>query len=384
MRAQSLRKTIGLVNVVLVLAVVGGLVWYFALAKPAAAQNPKSTKWVDDSWKQYEEDRKRVVPAPVYPLKDEKELNEIRRPDIVNDYGVWPYVGAIPIPMPKKDPNLNKPPEPEGIDAIGKPFNVWMIPGRSSLVWKMNSGKLVSAREGQFLTEKADEKDTKGRFKIKAIEMPDPDVQVFSVVYEVYDDPGKPPTAVKKGGPYDLTPKRSTAIQPVKPTTPAGPTPAGTQPGTPGAPPGGPTPPAVAARLPKVEVKWPQPNVAKIEFDDAFVDAVEKRGMDDIVKDVATEDVPGGGGVRFTKIPPESAAAGFEVQQGDKLKSINGTPVHSRAEAINVVKGLPKDIADVVVVIERNAADLVFHIDPRRPNIRGASRAGFEPAMGGK
>ena len=60
---------------------------------------------------------------------------------------------------------------------------------------------------------------------------------------------------------------------------------------------------------------------------------------------------------------------------GDVLKAINGTPVHSRSEAVNVVKALPANIANVQVIIERNGRQITYDVDPRDPKVRG---------MGGK
>jgi len=63
----------------------------------------------------------------------------------------------------------------------------------------------------------------------------------------------------------------------------------------------------------------------------------------------------------------------FGITWGDILRSINGTPVHSRSEAIDVVKKLPKDIARVEVVIERDGVLHTYNVDPRDPKVRAAA-----------
>jgi hypothetical protein len=79
--------------------------------------------------------------------------------------------------------------------------------------------------------------------------------------------------------------------------------------------------------------------------------------------------------VRVTDVGPEEAsiASQFDVQRGDILKSINGQPVHNRAQAIDVVKNLPKDTTNVQAVVERNGRDIVYNIDPRDPRVKAAA-----------
>ncbi len=386
MRAQSLRKTIGIGNVVLGLAVLAGGGWYLTRVKPALAAAPASADWVSKAWKQYDEDKRNVTPAKPYPLKSPEELDVILRPDLWKDCGVWAYVGPVPTPMAKKDTGpAAAPPQPEGIDALGKPFTVWWKPnpGVSSLAWKLTSGKTAYLREGQWLNDAA-KPEVPGRFKIIDIEMPDPDVLSFTVVYEVYDDPTKPPKETKKGGPYDLSRKGSSTfvVEPV-----AGPpgTAATTAPAT-GAPPVAPGAPGTAAipvvvpaaddRPPPIKVAWTQ-NTGAVEFEKDQYEWFQKHSFEDVVGDVASENVEGGKGVRITKLGTKSVAGGFEIQQGDIVVSIQDQPVKSRDQAIQIVKGLPKDVANVKVVIERNGAQVIYNIDPRHPDIRGASRARF-------
>jgi S1-C subfamily serine protease len=78
-------------------------------------------------------------------------------------------------------------------------------------------------------------------------------------------------------------------------------------------------------------------------------------------------------GVRFTGVGEGSLASKFDVRPGDILKSINGKPVRSRSEAIEVVKGLPKDTTLVAVVIERDGRDILYNVDPRDPKTRSAA-----------
>jgi hypothetical protein len=379
MRAQSVRKTIGILNALLLLGVGGAVAWYVLEVKPALASGAKPREWLEKAQKQYDEDKRNLRSADVFPLKD-GELDVIKRPDLVKEAGVWSYVGPVPVPLPKKEETAGtEPPPPEGIDALGKPHSVIVHPGeRPSMVqWKFNSNKMGYFSEGEFIKEAKTDKD---RFKLIDVRMPNPNS--LSLVYEVYDDPKKAPVETKTGGPYDLSRKfdpHKLVREPIvakaaetKPGEAPGPGPA---PG-PGVEPVPPTPPV------PVRVEDLRPTVRRtgnridVEFDDATYQGFKNVTVEDVISKVRTEDVVDTKtgqkvGVRISDTG--GVANGFDVQRGDILKRIQGTPVHSRDEAVKVVKALPKDTTLVTVVIERNGADLTYNVDPRDPKVRAAA-----------
>jgi hypothetical protein len=286
------------------------------------------------------------------------------------------------VPLPKKEAAApDQPPPPEGIDALGKPFLVIVHKGvRPSMVaWKFNSNKMGYFGEGEFLKESKNDKD---RFKLIDVLKPDPKADVVSLVYEIYDDPKKPPVATKTGGPYDLGRKFDSGKHlrpPAAGTAKAGdPKPGDGPGGAPAGPGAAPPAPPVAVRVEDLKpvIRRPAHNKVEIEFDDAAYEGFRNVTVEDVLNKVRTEDVVDSKtgqrtGVRIADTG--GVASAFDVRRGDILKSINGTPVKSRDEAVKVVKGLPKETTTVSVVIERDGADVFYTVDPRDPKVRAAA-----------
>jgi hypothetical protein len=383
MRAQSVRKTIGLVNAALLLAGAGAAAWYVLEVKPALAAGAKPKEWLDAAYKQYVDDKGKLTPAVIFPITEE-ELKEIRRPDLVKEAGVWAYVGPVPVPLPKKETvDAAAPPPPEGIDALGKLYLAIVHAGEkpSMVAWKFNSGKMGYFSEGEFVAEGSDKK----RFKLVDVLQPDPKAAIVKLVYDVHDDPEKPPIERKTSGPYDLSRKNKPDL--IRLATPAGTAAAGPGEGTapapaPAAGPGAPAPGPVGVTPVPVRIEELRPvirrsgNEVAIEFDESSYEGYKKVTIEDVMREVRTEDVKDSrtgqpAGVRIADTG--GVAASFDVQRGDILKSINGTPVRNRDEAVKVVKALPKETTVVTVVIERNGSDRIYKVDPRDPKVRAAA-----------
>jgi hypothetical protein len=390
MRAQSVRKTIGILNVVVVLGIAGAAVWYVTKVKPALAGGVKAKAWLDTSYKEYEVAKRNTAPAEIYPLT-EAELEQIRRRDLQTEAGVWSYVGPVPVPLPKKETvKANEPPPPEGLDALGKLYTAIVGGGErpSTIAWRFNSNKIGYFGEGEFVVE--NEKTDKKRFKLIDVLQPDRSKEIVTLVYDVYDDPAKDPVEKgKKGGPYDLSRKVDPKKQHIVESRPAGtggPAATAAAGGPAGAAGTAPTPtpvvgPAGVSAVPvRVEDLKPvirrQGNDTYIEFDEAAYEGYRNVTVEEVLTKVRTEDVVDSRtgqrtGVRIADTG--GVAASFDVQRGDILKSINGVRVTSRDEAVRVVKGLPKETTTVSVVIERNGIDRSYVVDPRDPKVRAAA-----------
>ena len=399
MKAQSVRRVLGIVNVVLVVGLVGAGAWWFLEVRPASADAARTKpKWVDDTWKAYDAAARNVTPALIFPI-DEKDLQVVTRPDL-KERQVGVFVGPIP-PEPRPATAAAPAPElPKGLEAIGRPNTVyWMPPGDARLItvvqWAFPSKKLASIRVGEFIRETPGEK---GRFKLVAVERPDLAKPVYKLIYDVYESDETTVVLAKQESVFDLSPGDGGKPSPIT-VGPAG-TPggapvagapgAGTTPATgPGAAPaptgyvvaGGAPPPASAVRITPQKLG---DNYLGIEFDDTAHDYFYRSNPDallsEVKTDVATDEAGNPRGLRISSVPQGSVASQFDVKNGDILVSINGTPVHSRSDAINVIKGMSKDIASVKVVIDRNGRLITYDVDPRDPAARrAAGKVRFTP-----
>ncbi|MGE0192843.1 MAG: PDZ domain-containing protein [Planctomycetota bacterium] len=109
-----------------------------------------------------------------------------------------------------------------------------------------------------------------------------------------------------------------------------------------------------------------------VVFDRNTYEYIRSRGQA-ISETVKTEEyVDGSGrvvGIRVTGFGGDAPVAALDVKKGDILKSINGRPVTSRAQAIEVAQTLREDQL-VTVVIERRGRDITYKVDPQDPRTR--------------
>ena len=385
MKAQSIRKTLWLTSALLGVALLGGAAWYFTQVRPASA-SPAEDAWVKKSYDAYLQDQRTAKPRVLWPVSLDDLTSHITRPDLMSKesrIGVWAYVGPVP-PSPREE---TKPTtvadQPKGLAAIGAPSMILLQPppAVSMVKWIFPGSK----KGGFFVTgEFIRESNTaKGRFKLTGIERPDAEIARFRLIYDIYDDETKDP--VSKGAVAEFTlikPDYTKTTFDVKPP-PVAADPTGKP--LPGAA-GTSLPPSVAAGTPppladvRIDVKSSGDNSREVEFDDNAYRYFFYSNPDSLAADVKTEEIKEG--IRISGISTGSVATQFGIQPGDIIKSINGTPIRNRAQALEVVKALPKDIARVTVVVQRNARDLVYNVDPRDPAVRKA--AGTVRYGGGK
>jgi hypothetical protein len=379
MKAQSVRRFLWTSNVALALAAGGVAFWYVSQVRPASASTKKEA-WLEASWKLYGTQKQSIQPAILVPVSAEDfDKHLTHKTDWMSPrVGVWPYVGPVPPDPRPVEVVVEKPPQPTGLEAIGTPSMIlYSPPDRSVVKWVFTASKKAKFfSQGEWFTEGPQKEG--GRFKLVSVERVGPEESRFRIGYEVYDDPKQPPV---KSGSSEFTLFKETA--PAKPPT-ATPGPADPK----GGPPPGPAPKeggidvAAAGTPPKPVLETPTENSRRIRFEQDSYDWIGRVNPDSIIAQVQTEEAKNADGtpkgIRVTGIAPGSIASDFDIRQGDILKSINGTPVHSRGQAANVVKSLPKDVASVAVVIERNGRDILYDVDPRDPKVRAAAgRVGF-------
>jgi hypothetical protein len=114
-----------------------------------------------------------------------------------------------------------------------------------------------------------------------------------------------------------------------------------------------------------------------VVFDRNTYEYMRSRGQN-VAELVKTEEAvdPGTGrviGVRVSGFDPQAPVSALDVKRGDILKSINGRPVTSRAQAIEIGQTLRED-ALVRVVIERAGRDITYVVDPQDPKTRRSVR----------
>ncbi len=383
MKAQSLRRLLHLVNVALILCLVAAGAWYVLRVRPASASSAKSAEWVKKSMETYLKEAGSAVAASIWQVGP-KDLDDIVRPDLLDKEkgpGVWPYVGPVPPKPQPKERAVEAPKGPTGLEAIGKPTMLMVDPGeRTLLQWLFTtSPKPRTFFAGEFMTDEARPKGENGeplppkksRFRfVDASYVNAGDARKIRVVYDVFEDLGKDePTLKGQVAELPLGSIPNAALITAGAETGKG----ETSPALPVRPAG--TPPTVAEVRPSIT--RPADGVVKVEFDQVTSDYFTLNDADRLLGQVKTEehrDRNGNpDGVRVTGLDPDSVAAAFDIRAGDILKSINGIPVHNRAEAIEVAKKLSKETTNVAVVIERNGRDIVYNVDPRDPKVRSAA-----------
>jgi hypothetical protein len=396
-KSQSLRRLIAFANVGLVLGVAGFAGWYFVKLRPAAAEGLKRVSWVKKAHDDHQADAGNAHKVTHWQV-DENDFEHIIRPDLMDTKkrptapGVWPYVGPVPVMrVPTAAVETPKDEAPKGLNALGKLASV--IAGgphvRGTISIRFHGSP---ARIGHFsvgspdpIEEKPPPKDTEiikkdapkrrpGKYLtgVEHVGYEGLDDPVYRISYDEVTDPEKP--AVAREERMVLSQSLLTGKPPALEFPPGSPEAAAMRPaGGPRVASSGPAPSRDSVRLTPVKTGA---NSFRIEPDDTAYRYLRDADVEkEILRDLKSEDVTDekGGGVRVVGLEQDNILAKFDVQRGDILRSINGTPVHNRAQAIEVVKKLPKDVASVRVVVERNGVDRTYDIDPRDPAIRAAA-----------
>lgn len=411
MKAQSLRRVLTLSNALLVAGVVGAAAWWFVKARPALGDPAKRAVWVKGANDAYQAAANNARKAEFWQVF-EKDLDEIKRPDLSNERkfptapGVWPYVGPVP-PPPKspKAPEAPKAEAPKGLAALGRVVTATVAPSgdpyaRSVIQFEFSASK----RRAHFAVgspEPLEDRDPKvkpksavvattqnaprppGKYLVD-VSWADYDAATLRIVYdEVGSDPAVPPQRKEEVLGIQLAPGPKDSAVVVAAGQPGENTPvvAGrVSPGAGGASTSG-TGAGGTVGGPLRIVGVDREGARYFEFDDATWNALSRRDLErEILNDVKSEDVPGeNGGVRVTGVATGSVPAQFGIQPGDVLISVAGQRVRNRNEAIEVAKGLPKETTSVAVVLRRDGVERTVIVDPRDPKTRAAAgRVGFD------
>ncbi|MBL9087706.1 MAG: PDZ domain-containing protein [Planctomycetia bacterium] len=415
MKAQSIRRLLTFVNLLLALGVAGAAGWWFAKARPAMAGDPKRVAWVVPANEAYQTDANNARKADFWQVY-EKDFDHIVRPDLMDVKkhplapGVWPFVGPVPPKVEKRaavEPTKKE--APKGLAALGRIVAAIVPPagsdprdGSAAITFEFAASKRKRTFFAGALTpvEDLDPKAKAPEERLRPADAVDPRREgkyLLSVEYVgeaggdddprlkvVYDEVGADPKApaerkeevlaiaMTTGSKTPIVVDAEGAAGAGKPATGAG---RAGAPGT-GTPRTGPVPLAEVKVTP-VE----REGRTYIELDEEAWVALSSRDLEkEILNDVKSEDVKDGdGGVRVTGVAPGSVPAKFGIQQGDVLISVAGQRVRNRNEALEVAKGLPKDTTGVAVVIRRDGVERTVVVDPRDPKTRAAAgKVGFD------
>lgn len=340
-----------------------------------------------------------------------------RNPQLPRDPIWFPFVGpkAPPEVEPQPVGRTDEPPPPTGIESVGKPV---MVLSRT-LLFQFNgheSDGATAISVGDYI--RYSDTDAK-RFRLVALEEA-PVAEVLEtdgtrreilgsrIVYEALDKAGnregdlralllRPPMdpklwdVISSGG--SIAPLGTESAQGPGAGAPGSPgvVTDGTTPGTTDGTPGTvvvESDPGAQAITVATELSRPieeltqedlRPQVIEyseteraVVFDRNTYEYIRSRGQA-ISETVKTEEfVDGSGrvvGIRVTGFGGDAPIAALDVKKGDILKSINGRPVTSRAQAIEIAQTLREDQL-VTVVIERRGRDITYKVDPQDPRTR--------------
>lgn len=227
MKAHSMRRTLWITSVALGAAVLGLAAWFVTdvkkeveavprvdsrlLAKDAKQLDPthRDIKGALDSFRTQvtQVNRERIIRAPV---SEERLKKVILRDDTYKKMVPSHWIFSGPMPSGKyPEPPKAKPTQkaPEGLSAIGKATQIWLLgDGGGLLTFRFNkkNDKAYRFREGQWIWPYGKEGPTprdgvpaeERRFRIKEFRALEP--EVFEVVAEVFNDPDKPPVKLDR------------------------------------------------------------------------------------------------------------------------------------------------------------------------------------------
>lgn len=381
MKAQSLRRTLWLASALLALGLAGGVAWAVVRVRPSLGEPSKDVaRWVDKRLKEYRAEA--IQPQVFYGVERDDLEHIIQERDVpkfklkalpkLEGKKVGAFVGPVP-PEPQPDAPV-KPPEtgPKGLAEVGSPRMVFYLPGgRTSFRWEFPDKKQDSFRVGEVIPEG-------GKFRVvDVVPIVEGDETRYRFVYETVEgkDGAEPRRDEHVFGISTAKPSGAARIVELDAQgNPIAPAPAPRAPGeAPTADPAATAAPVkVAGRVAREKLGA---NQQGFYFDDrASYDRFSRDSVEKILETVKTETaLDDAGRPRGIKITAPGLGEEFDVKPGDVVISVDGKPVHSRNDVVEIVKKLPKDTATVAVVIERNGRPLTYQVDPRDPDVRAAA-----------
>jgi hypothetical protein len=397
MRAHSLRRLTWIASGTLGVAAAGLAAWY-ALDVRKAVADPS---YVQPAWAKQAVAAFMAKPAnPQSALKPPvsvEQLGEIDRPEFRTDEGRrfhWLYSGPIPPPKPARV--VVQPDQVVEVSPLEKLGRVRMlsfyppdagsqVASKSVLQWEFTSGKSIFIVPGEVFAEPGAKSGTNLTF-VNVRRAPDKATK-YLIDYDVDLGPGKEPRheVYEHDTETKLDPKVEglVRVQGGEGTASAGSPPAA----APGRSEAGVTSPVEApvaagpirARDIQPKMTRVSPNQLDIDFDETTYDYFRGKDVDSVAKTVKTQVAidPQTGkelGLRITGLDAESPADRFDVRPGDILVSIDGKPVRSRSDAINIVQGMSPETTRVTVVIDRNGRMITYNVNPQDPRTRRAAR----------
>ncbi len=399
MRAHGQRRLLWFLDFLLGVGLLGVGAWYFLDVRKAIGDPsflaPAFPQKAIEQFTQKPAANQNALKPPV----SQKELDEIDQPQFRrgNERWWWLYSGGLPPAPPEAPkPEATKAPVVSALEKLGAVNSIAYIPPEkegevarlSVLQWKFTGGGQETIAEfhpGDWIRAK---KTEPGSLKLVDIRARGDDV--YEIVYDVYPDPDKPP---EKQAVYAYDHKPALALpdelQGKVRVAAAAPTPgAGNGGGAVASTVGEPAPSSADPSAPvkfedvKLKIEEPSRTERRVSFDDdSSYDYFRQHDADSIANTVTTQTYrdPQGRvvGLQITGMTPDSPASKFDIRRGDVLVSIDGQPVATRSDAVNIVQGMVKskpDVASVTVVIDRHGTRITYVVDPRDPKIRRNAR----------
>ena len=396
MRAHSQRRFIWFLNVVLGAGLVALIAWIVldvtkAVADPGFLRPPWAGQAVEDFRQQPTTNRSALKP-PV----SQAELDEIDRREFRTTSGKrfhWIYSGPMP-PAPPAEEVVEeaRAPVEDDLSKLGRiAFMLFAAPRRGQEVaeetivfWEFSPERRKAFSPGEFIHD--GDGEPRGGIKLVDVRRKPGRERLFEVHYEVYDDPNGEP--VKKGVYlYDANielPEGVAGRVKVARLGGAG-GPSASDPGRTDTGVTGEVEPAAEPSYapdepaPEPMVTYETPERARVEVDQSTFDWLRGKDADSLAKSVSTQvarDEQGRViGLQITGLSSDTPADRFDVKPGDILVSIDGQPVKSRSDAMNIAQGIDPNVSRVTVVVDRRGRMITFNIDPRDPKTRRAARA---------
>ena len=367
MKPHGLRKSLRIANFVLAGAVVARGAWFLSDVRPAAARiagRPKSVRAPEFEQLRKEHERGRISGLqwrPTAPVGEADFRKYVQRDDYAKMVPThWVFSGPLPSGRYRADtPTPDTPDGPAGLESLGKVIAIYYAqPGETLILFDFHeSERNRTFGIGEFI--RADAQAPK-QFKLtKVVYLEE---RCYDLYYSVHGEDATTP--LREGILHIGKPDRETHSSFLGPVEdddePA------SAPDTPKR--------ARTEFTPTVRRHPTRKNTYEVLLDERTYDGLRGQAASRIAGSIKTEtavDTETGRayGLRIAGIAPGSPVSAFQIKKGDVLISLNGRPVLSRSDALNILDTLGEDPI-VTVVLERHGKLVTYLDDTRDPRER--------------
>lgn len=374
MKPHGLRKSLWIANFVLAGVVVAMGAWFLSEVRPAAARvadRPLNARAPEFEQLCKAHERRRISGLqwrPTAPVGEAEFHKYVLRDDYAKMVPThWIFSGPLPSGRYQADtPTPDAPDGPAGLESLGKVIAIYYAPpGDSLVVFDFHASERNRAFGiGEFIRA-----DAQAPERFKLVKVVNVEERCYDLYYSVHgDDAAKPlrEGILRIGKPGRES--RTSYLYPVEDDDE----------------------PASAAAAPKrarsefaptVRRHATRKNTYEVLLDEPTYDVLRGQAASRVAGSIKTEtavDTETGRpyGLRIAGIQPGSPVSAFQIKKGDVLISLNGRPVLSRSDALNILETLGEDPI-VTVVLERHGKLVTYLVDSRDPRERRKA-AGLE------